>query len=154
MQTNSRGRLILRPRTAWERCDVAKTTSNKNFVLHDESDLFIPGTSMRRPRRKKLGPRITIYFEDEVNAKPIGRRPGREAMTPKSESRRLVEASHDSRQPLHLYGEAVCCLTVRAIGEGDQLRVANPRCRIQMRRRIRRANQFGRYSHRVNGRLP
>jgi hypothetical protein len=60
---------IERKPTARGRIGVSKTHFEDNFILHDESDPFVPNTDDSVPRLRKvpLGGRAVGFFSDEVD---------------------------------------------------------------------------------------
>jgi hypothetical protein len=59
---------ILRPKQAWATLGIGYTTFSEKYVLHDERDPFVPGTTIRRVRSVPLGARAVGYFDDEIAA--------------------------------------------------------------------------------------
>ena len=50
------------------RLGVSKTTFYENIVHHGDNDPFIPGTEVLRLKLARIGPKITIAFNDELDA--------------------------------------------------------------------------------------
>jgi predicted DNA-binding transcriptional regulator AlpA len=59
---------ILRLQATLARIGVKKTKFLDDFVLHSDSDPFIPGTDIPRLRKVQLGERAVGFFDDEVDA--------------------------------------------------------------------------------------
>jgi hypothetical protein len=61
------------------RLGVSKTTFFERFVLHDVSDPYLPGTTVRRLRLLRLAPKATAVFDREVDELIEGLRKWRDA---------------------------------------------------------------------------
>ncbi len=60
---------MLRPKMARGRVAVGKTKFDEDFVDHGRhGETFIPGTTIRRLRPVRLGPRCIAFPSDEVDA--------------------------------------------------------------------------------------
>jgi hypothetical protein len=86
---------ILRPKDVFgpgKPLPIGQTNFDQNYVLRDEADPYVPGTTIPRLRPTQLGPRAIGYFDDEVFAlvenlrrlrdDPAAARPPRVASTP------------------------------------------------------------------------
>jgi hypothetical protein len=64
-------RSILRPKAVHRPGNLISVGATKfyaDYVLHDESDPFVPGTAIPRLRSVPLGARAIGFFDDEVAA--------------------------------------------------------------------------------------
>jgi hypothetical protein len=63
------GDTIIRKPALRARLGVGKTLLEKNFILHDPADPWVPGTNNSVPRLRKvpLGERAVGFFDDEVD---------------------------------------------------------------------------------------
>jgi hypothetical protein len=64
-------RSILRPKDVYGRGNPLPVGHSKfycDYVLHDESDPYVPGTTIPRVRSVPLGERAVGFFSDEIAA--------------------------------------------------------------------------------------